>query len=121
MNVNETLDRMLAQAREIQRTTAEAATKTAENMQPLLKESVKNAQELQTTLSKHAVESSALASQQTQKALGHLGEFVKFGSEAMRQSAEQARTTAAKMVEQSREVVESMRAAKEKKPEDGST
>ncbi|HEY0798776.1 MAG TPA: hypothetical protein VGD50_06470 [Candidatus Baltobacteraceae bacterium] len=116
MTVNETLDKMLAQARELQKNAADAATKTAEQMQPLLKESVKNAQELQTTLSKHAVESSAIASAQTRKAIDSLSAFVKTGSEAMRQSAEQAQAAATKMAEQSREVVESMRAAMEKKP-----
>jgi len=117
MTVNETLDQMLAQARELQRTAAEAANKTVDQMQPLIRESVKNAQELQQTLSKHAIESSAIASAQTQRAVEQLSAFVKTGSEAMRQSTEQAQAAAAKMAQQSREVVEAMRAAMQKPPE----
>jgi hypothetical protein len=43
--------------------------------------------------------------------MGHLNEFIKTGSEAAKQTVEQARESAAKMAEQSRKVVESATAA----------
>jgi hypothetical protein len=114
--MNDTIEKLLAQARELQQTAQEAATKTAEQMQPILKKSIEDAQTLQTTLSKHATETSTLASAQTQKAIDYLSEFMKIGLEATRQTAEQAQATAAKLAEHSRDVAESVQAAINKKP-----
>jgi len=109
--MNEIMEKALAHAREMQRSMNEAMNKSAEQMKPFLSESLKNARELQSTLSKHATESSAIASQQAQTAIGHLNEFIKMGSDAMRESAEQTRATAEKMMEHSRKAVEAANAA----------
>lgn len=118
--MNDTLEKLLAQARDLQHSTQDAATKTAEQMQPLLKESLKNAQDLQTTLTKHASETSALASAHTQKAIEHLAAFMKIGLEATgkaaEKTAEQTQAVAAKLAEHSREAAESVQAAINKKP-----
>jgi uncharacterized membrane protein YccC len=116
MNFNETFEKALASARELQRTIGDAVSKASDQMQPLLQQSVKQAQDLHETLSKHAAESGAVAQQQTQVAMGHLNEFIKTGSEAMRQSAEQARDTAMKMAEHSKRVVEAAAAAAKQPP-----
>jgi DNA anti-recombination protein RmuC len=116
MDFNDAMDRALAQARELQRQAAEATTHAAEQLKPQLEQSLQYARELQKTLSKHAAETSELASEQTQHALGYLSDFVRMGNDAMRETAEQSRTTAMKMVEESRKVVESVAAAIGKRP-----
>ncbi|MGH7709341.1 MAG: hypothetical protein ACREM8_02675 [Vulcanimicrobiaceae bacterium] len=119
MNTNDALERALAQARELQHSLNEAVNKTAEQMRPILQESVKNAQELQATLTKHAAETSQITAKQTQATVDQLQEFIKIGSQAMRDSAEQTRAAATKMMEHSRKIVETAAAAMGKKPGDG--
>jgi len=108
---NETVEQLLAQGREFQKQMAEALNRTAEDVKPHLNEAVRQAQELQATLGKHAVETGAMASAQAQTALGHLNEFVTIGASAARESAEQARVTAAKMADQAKRMVEAAAAA----------
>ena len=116
MNFNDRLEKALASARELQRTVGEALLKANDQLQPLIQESVKHAQDLQDTLSKHASESGAIAQQQTQAAMGHLNEYIKTGSDALRQSAEQARSAAQQMAEQSKKVVDAATAAMKQPP-----
>jgi hypothetical protein len=111
MNFNERLEKALAQAREMQRTVGEAMLKANDQLQPMIAESVKQAAELQSTLAKHAAESGAIAQQQTKVAMEHVGEYIKVGSDALRQSAAQARESAQQMAEQSRKVMEATTAA----------
>lgn len=108
---NAAVEQLLAQGRDFQKQMAEAMNRTAEDVKPQLHEAVRQAQELQATLGKHAVEASGIASAQAQTALGHLNEFVKIGSNAARESAEQARATAAQMADQARRMVEAAAAA----------
>jgi hypothetical protein len=119
MNFNERLEKALASARELQRTIGEALLKTNDQLHPVIQESVKHAQELQETLSKHASETGAIAQQQTQAAMEHLNDYIKVGSDALRQSADQARTAAQQMAEQSKKVVDSATAAMTKGPGSG--
>lgn len=111
MSFNDTLQKALASARELQRTASEALSKANDQLHPMIQESLKHAADLQTTLSKHATETGAVAQQQTQAALGHLSDYMKMGSEALQKSAEQARGVAQQMAEQSRKVVDSATAA----------
>ncbi len=117
MSWNDTMQKALAQARELHRQTVEAANKTAEDMKPHLQTTLRHAQELQATLSKHATEMSASAAQQTETANGHLSDYIRMGAEAMRQSAEQTRATAMMMTEHAKKVVDAAVAANTKKPE----
>jgi phage-related minor tail protein len=119
MDFNERLEKALASARDLQRTVGEALSKANDQFQPLLQESVRHAQDLHSTLSKHAVESGAIAQQQTQVAMGHVNDYIKVGSEALRQSADQARDAAQKMAEQAKKVVDSTTAAMSKPPDGG--
>lgn len=108
MNTNELFDRALASARELQRNLGDAAAKGTEQMKPLLEQSLKNAQDLQATLSKHAQESGVIAQAHTERALGHLQEFIRIGGEAVRASSAQAREYATQMAEQSRQAAQSV-------------
>ncbi|MBD5633617.1 MAG: hypothetical protein IAI49_03970 [Candidatus Eremiobacteraeota bacterium] len=96
---------------------AAVAANAADQLKPHLEQSLESARELQKTLAKHAEQSSEIATEQTQHTLGYLSQFVKMGSEAMRESAEQSRTTAMKMVEESRKVVDSVAATINRRPE----
>ncbi len=107
MNNNEIIDKALKNAREMQRSIGDAAAKQRENMAPLIEQSMKNAQELQATLSKHAQETTALSQEQTQRALGHLQNFMRIGAQAMHATAEQARAQVEQMMEQSKKAAES--------------
>ena len=111
MNFNDVMEKALAQAREMQRQAGAAVNESAEAMKPHIEKSLADARTLQQTLSRHATDSGGMAAEQTQSAIGHLNDFIRLGSEAMRESAEQTRQTAQKMAEQSRMVIESMSAA----------
>lgn len=111
MNQNDIAERALAQARELQNTVSKAVNQSAEQMKPLIQESLNNAQALQKTLSEHAAVASAQAQEQTNKALGHLSEFLKIGSDALKASAEQTRQMAQTMMDQSKKTMESTAAA----------
>ena len=110
MSFNDAMERALTQAREMQRQIGDAVNQAAEELKPRLERSLKDAQELQTTLTRQAAASTETAAAQTQTALGHLNDFVRMGGEALRESAEQTRATAVKMVEESRKVVDSVSA-----------
>lgn len=111
MNQNDIAERALAQARELQNTVSKAVNQSAEQMKPLIKQSLDNAQALQKTLSEHATVASAQAQEQTKNALGHLSEFMKIGSDALKASAEQTRQMAQTMMDQSKKTMESTTAA----------
>ncbi len=117
MNFNDAMSRALAQAREMQKQAVEAANDAAEQMKPHIAKSLENAKELQATLNQHATQSGEIASRQAQTALGHLTDYIRMGSDAMRESAEATRETAMKMVEQSKKVVDAANAAASKGPE----
>jgi methyl-accepting chemotaxis protein len=111
MNFNETMERALEQARQLQQSISDALNKAAEQLKPQIEGSLKTARDLQATLTKHAEASSELATKNTQVALEHLHDYMNLGVEALHESAEQTRVTAQKMVEQSRKVVEAAAAA----------
>jgi DNA anti-recombination protein RmuC len=111
INFNDILDRALTQARELQRQAGEAATEAAEQIKPQIERSLKNAREVQEKLARHAEESGELAASQTQTAIGYVNDFIRMGSEALRESVEQTRTAALKMAEQSKKIVEQVQAA----------
>jgi outer membrane scaffolding protein for murein synthesis (MipA/OmpV family) len=114
VDFNETLEKALAQARELQKQMFEAANQATGDMKPQLEASLRKAQELQKIFSRHATDSSAIAAQQAQTASKHLNDMIAMGSDAMKQSAEQTRVTAQKMAEQAQAVVDA--ATKAAKP-----
>ena len=117
MNFNDAMTRALAQARELQNQAIEAANKAAEQMKPHIQKSLENAKELQATLNEHAAESGEAASKHAQVALGHLNDYIRLGSAAMRESAEATRATALKMAEQSKKIVDAASEAMSKERE----
>ena len=116
MNFSETMDKVLEQAREMQRQINDAVSQAQEQMKPRIEDSIKQAQALQATLQKHATETTEMASHQTQTMLGYLSDYMKMGNEALRESAEKTRETAQRMMEESRKVVETA-SSMIKKPE----
>jgi len=118
MNNREMIESALKNAREMQRTIGDAVDKHRENLTPLIEQSMKSAQELQATSSKHAQETTSITQEQTQRALGHLQNFMRLGSDAMRASAEQARVHLKQMVDQSKKAAESTAEAVGKDPRD---
>ena len=118
MTSNEIVDRALKHAREMQKNIGEAMQKQSEAMTPLIQDSIKNAQELQSTLTKHAQESATMTQDQTQRALGHLQNFLRIGADAMRGSGEQVRAQVQQMVDQSKKAADSAAQAMGKKPDD---
>src|SRR5580704_10559536 len=106
MDTNDWMDRALEQARSIQKTIGDAAGKSAEQMKPLLEQSVQTAQELQATLSKHAVESAAIAHEHSQHAIAYLEQYMKLGREVARTSAQHAQELTKTMMEHGRAAVE---------------
>ena len=117
MSWNDTMNQVLARARELHKTALEAASRTAEEMRPHVEEGLKNAQALQATLSKHAAESGQIAADQTKTLLSHVGEYVRLGQDAMRQSADMTRATVMQMSEHARKIADAAAAAAEKSKE----
>ena len=118
MAFNDALEKALAQARELQRQITEVATDAAEQMKPHLEQSIVKAREIQETLTRQAGEQSEVAAKGAEVARAHVSEFLKMGSEAMRESAELTRQTTLKMVEQSKKIVEAASAAATSKKPD---
>jgi uncharacterized protein YukE len=116
MSWNETMEKALAQARDLHTQMLEAANKATEDMKPQLQATLQKARELQSVFNRHAADSSAAAADQAKTASKHLNDFIAMGSEAMRQSAEQTRATAQQMSEHAQKVVEATTAAMGKKP-----
>jgi DNA-directed RNA polymerase subunit F len=112
------IDQALKHAREMQKNIGDAVNKQREAMTPLIAESLKNAQELQNTLSKHAQESAGITQEQTQRAMGHLQKFMRIGADAMRSSADQMRAQVQQMMDQSKKAAESTAEAVGKDQED---
>lgn len=114
MNTNDVIERALASARQLQRAMGDAASRSAEQMKPVIEQQLKTAQELQVTLGKHVQETSTIAQDQSKKAMGHLQEFIRIGTEAAKSSAAQARDYATQMAEQSRKAADSFAEAMRK-------
>ncbi|MBV8728070.1 MAG: hypothetical protein JO233_09800 [Candidatus Eremiobacteraeota bacterium] len=115
---NEMIEKALKHAREMQKNIGDAVNKQREAMTPLIAESLRNAQDLQNTLSKHAAESATITQEQTQKAMGHLQKFMRIGADAMQASADQMRSQVQQMMDQSKEAAKSTAEAVGKDPED---
>lgn len=115
---NDAVKRALEQAREMQKKIGDAVNKQHEEMKPLIEQSVKSAQDLQTTLTKHAQESGIITQEQTQRALGHLQNFMRIGADAMKATAEQTRAQVQQMMDQSKAAAESTAEAVGKESKD---
>jgi hypothetical protein len=108
---NEAMQKALAQAREMQRHITAAATEAADQMKPHLAQSIENAKALQATLAAHAAQQSTIASKNADGALSNLSDYIKMGSEAMKESIDVTRATTLKMVDQSKKIVEAATSA----------
>lgn len=111
MSINETLDRALEQARELQQSISDALNKAADQLKPEVEDSLRQARDLQATLTKHVEASSELTIKNTTAALHHLQDYIALGTGALHDSAEQLRIAAKKLVEQAQKVAEAASAA----------
>jgi hypothetical protein len=108
---NDALTKALAQARDVQKNITAAATEAAEQMKPHIEKSIDSAKAMQATLSRHAAESGVTSSKGAEGAMGHLGDFIKMGNDAMKESVDLTRATTLKMVDQSKKIVDAANAA----------
>lgn len=115
MNPSDLTERIMAQARDLQNKVSQAASQSAEQMKPFIEQSMSTAGELQKTLAEHASKTAAINQEYTNRALGHVSELMKIGSEAMRANAEQARKMAQDMLDQARHAYESASAASDER------
>jgi len=114
---NDAMQKALAQAREMQKNISAAATEAADKMKPHVEQSIENAKAMQATLAEHAAKQGEIASKSADGALSHLGEYLKMGSEAMKESVQLTRETTLKMVDQSKKIVDAANAAISKERE----
>ena len=108
---NDALQKALAQAREMQKSITAAASDAAEQMKPHVEKSIEDAKAMQATLGAHLSESGSTASKSAEGAMAQLGDFIKMGNDAMKESVQLTRETTLKMVDQSKKVVEAANAA----------
>jgi hypothetical protein len=80
-------------------------------MKPHLAQSIESAKTMQATLAAHAAQQSTIASKSAEGALSNLNEYIKMGSEAMKESIEVTRATTLKMVDQSKKIVDAANSA----------
>ncbi len=106
INFNDAMSKALFQARAMQKQILDASTAQAEAVKPHLEKSLQDARELQATLTAHATETSAVAAKATESAIAQVTDYIRIGTEAMRESAEQTRAATIKMVDHSKNVVD---------------
>ncbi len=111
MSINQTVDQVLEQTRELQQSISDALNKATDQLKPQVENSLHVARELQSTLIKYAEASSELTINNWTAAVHHLQDFLSMGEGAAMDSAEQLRQAAKKMLEQSRKVTEAAFAA----------
>jgi hypothetical protein len=104
----EFFDRAKEQAKQLQQTATAAAQKTIEQAQPLVREAVAKAQDLQKTLVDQAPHVTAAAQVQYNAAIEHAGKFIATGKSVLESSTVVALTTFA---EQARKAADAAEAA----------
>ena len=111
MSLNESTDRALEQARELQQSISDALGKASDEMKPQIENTLHCARDLQTTLIRHLEAEGEFAAKNTTAALSHLQDYVALGAQALQDSSDQLRSVAKKMLEQSLKIVEAAAAA----------
>ena len=95
----------------MQKNITSAATDAAEQMKPYVEKSMSDAKALQATLTQHVAQSGAANSKLAEDAMATVGDFLKMGNDAMKESAQLTRETTLKMVDQSKKVMDAANAA----------
>ncbi|MGP6155982.1 MAG: hypothetical protein ACLPYS_00340 [Vulcanimicrobiaceae bacterium] len=111
MSINESLEKTLQQARELEQSISDAIDKALDQLKPQVESSLHIARDLQVTFTKHMEAEAELVIKNSTDALSHLDDYMALGAQALSDSSEQARSIAKKMVAQSMKVVEAAAAA----------
>jgi hypothetical protein len=105
------LNKALEQAKQLQQITAEAMKKGYEQAQPLVAQSVKQAQDLQRTLIEQAPNVTAAAQEQYNAALQHAGTFIATGKTVLEAGSNAAQQHLNTLGEQAQKAADATRAA----------
>jgi hypothetical protein len=115
---NDLVTKALDQAKALQKTVADAISKSAEQAHPLLGEAVSRANALRETLVHSAASATEGAKPHLEGALGHLNGFIALGKSALETGVAKAHQQLEPLAEQVRKTIESTTEAMGKKPED---
>ena len=114
-------NRALDQAKQLQQIAVEAAQKGYEQAQPLVRDGVAKATELQKTLIEQTPHLTAAAQQQTNAALQHASAFIATGKTVLEAGAQQAQTHLAVFADQAKKAadatVSAVQSATQRPPE----
>lgn len=118
MIINDSLERVLEQARELQQSIIEAFSKATDEIKPQIESSLHTARDLQETLIKHMEAEAELVCKNTTAATSHLEDYLALGAHALQESSEQMRIMAKKMIQQAAKVVDAAAATAADHPAD---
>ena len=99
-------NKAIDQAKQLQQIAAEAMSKSVEQAQPLVAESVKKAQDLQKTLIEQAPNVTAAAQEQYNAALQHAGTFIATGKTVLEAGTAQAQQHLSIFAEQAKKAAD---------------
>jgi ElaB/YqjD/DUF883 family membrane-anchored ribosome-binding protein len=111
VNINDSTERALEQARELRRSINDALNKATDELKPQIESTLRTARELQTTFIKHMEAEGEMAAKSMTAALAHLQDFIALGAQALQDSSDQLRTVAKRMLEQSMKIAEAAASA----------
>ncbi|GAC1579885.1 MAG: hypothetical protein NVS3B7_14140 [Candidatus Elarobacter sp.] len=103
-------EKAIEQAKQLQQIAADAMQKGVEQAQPLVKDAVAKAQDLQKTLVEQAPNVTAAAQEQYNAALQHAGTFIASGKTVLEAGTNQAQQTMSTLVEQAAKAADATRA-----------
>jgi hypothetical protein len=108
---NESLERALEQARELQQSIIDAFSKATDEIKPQIESSLHTARDLQATFAKHMEAEAEMVCKNTAAAKSRLEDYLTLGFHALQESSEQTRGLAKKMIQQAVKVVDAAAAA----------
>jgi hypothetical protein len=104
-------NKAIEQAKHLQQLAADALQKGVEQAQPLVKDAVAKAQDLQKTLLEQAPQVSAAAQEQYNAALQHAGTFIATGKTVLEAGANQAQQSLTLFADQAAKAADAARSA----------
>jgi hypothetical protein len=104
-------NKAIEQAKHLQQLAADALQKGVEQAQPLVKDAVAKAQDLQKTLLEQAPQVSAAAQEQYNAALQHAGTFIATGKTVLEAGASQAQQSLTLFADQAAKAADAARSA----------
>ncbi|MGP6190836.1 MAG: hypothetical protein ACLPSH_12325 [Vulcanimicrobiaceae bacterium] len=111
MSINESLERVLEQSRELQYSIIDAFDKATDDIRPQIARSLHTARDLQVTLTKHMEAEAGMICENTAAAKSLLDDYMVLATHAMQESSGQLRTAARQLVRQAVNLVDAANAA----------